>query len=119
MSYKMMTAAEAVDYLFALQCQEKKLNFTFDDLDIDPDCDPSGWHGAQMTKIFDEYYGIFAIGYWGGGSTFAYDIYCNVYDVDDCEEVKEFCTQKLQQYMNDCWDSAGNCEKICVEIKED
>jgi hypothetical protein len=114
--YKMMTAKETVDYLFELPRKERELSFTFDGLDMDPDCAPSGYHGIKMTQIFDEFSGVFAIGYWGGGSTVVYDIYSSV-DDGNRDYVKEFCAQKLQEYMNDCWDSYGNCTKICVEIK--
>ena len=118
MSYKMMTATEAIDYLFTLPSKERVFSFTFDDLDLDPDCDPSGWHGVQMTRIFDEWHGVFAVGYWGGGSTFAYDIYGNVDGDTSRECVSAFCAQKLQVYMNNFGDCVGPCEKICVEVKE-
>ena len=117
--YKMITAKEAIDLLFALPSKERMLSFTFDDLDLEPDCNPSGWHGIQMTRIFDEWNGVFAIGYWGGGSTVAYDIYGHVEDDNDRDSVKTFCTQKLQEYMNNWCDFIGPCEKICVEIEED
>lgn len=73
MSYKMMTAAEAVEELFKME-RPSELAFTFDDIDKDPDCDPSGWYGMKLMKIFDEDEYVFAMGYYGGGATEVYDI---------------------------------------------
>lgn len=117
MSYKMMTAKETIDYLFELPRKERELSFTFDNLDFDPDCVPSGWHGIKMMRIFDEWHDVFAVGYWGGGSTVAYDIYGCIEDDNDSGCVKEFCVNKLQEYMNNWSDLFTTCEKICVEIK--
>ena len=114
MKYKMMTANQAVNKLFSLE--SKQLDFTFDDIDKDPDCDPSGWYGLRLTKIFDEDDYVLAIGYYGGGSTEVYDIYGLVDNSDDEECVKKFCTKKLQDYMNTWSGSNDNCKKICVEI---
>ena len=118
-TYKMMTAKEAIDYLFELPDDQRELSFTFDDLDYDPDCDPSGWHGMKVMNIFDEWHGVFAIGYWGGGSTVAYDIYGLTEDENDGVHVREFCANQLQNYMNNWCDMSKLCEKICVEIEED
>lgn len=116
MKYKMMTAEEAIEELFELD-RPCGLDFTFDDIDEDPDCDPSGWYGMKLTKVFDECDYVFAIGYYGGGSTKVYDIY-GLVDNSDIEEcVKKYCTDKLQKFMNTWCDSFGCCEKICVEIK--
>ena len=117
--YKMMTAAEAIEELFKLKTRTKKLAFTFDDIDIDPNCEPSGWYGMKLTKIFDEEDCVFAMGYYGGGSTEAYDIYGMVDNSDNIECVKEYCAARLQNFMNTWCDSFEPCEKICVEIKED
>jgi hypothetical protein len=116
----MMTAEEAIEYLFLLPRKQRELNFTFDDVDVDPDCDPSGWHGVQITKIFDEFDGLFAIGYWGGGTTVVYDIYGLVANSDDEQYVKKFCVEKLQEYMDNNLDSGLpiKCESICVELLE-
>lgn len=115
--YKMMTAAEAIDKLFELKTKTKRLDFTFDNIDEDPECDPSGWYGMKLMKIFDEDDYVFALGYWGGGSTEVYDIYGMVGDSDNIECVKEYCTQRLQNFMNTWYDSFEPCKKICVEIK--
>lgn len=119
--YKMLTAKEAIDYL--VETKDKSFDFTFDRLDLDPDVEPGGWFGVKIINIFDENpYGFFAMGYYGGGSTEGYDIYGNVGDADNIEEVKEFMVHKLQAYMNIwCeWTQLGEvCERICVEIKED
>lgn len=115
--YKMMTAAEAIDKLFSLKTKTKVLDFTFDDLDLDPDLKPSGWHGMKLMKIFDEENYVFAMGYYGGGYTETYDIDGMVYDSDDIERVKEYCTKRLQSFMNTWCDSVVPCGKICVEIK--
>ena len=118
MSYRMMTAAEAIDRLFALKTKTKKLDFTFDDLDLDPEADISGWYGARIINVFDENpYGFFVMGYYGGGSTEGYDIYGMVDDADDIDRVKDFMTERLQSFMNTWCDSFEPCEKICVEIK--
>ena len=120
MSYKMMTAKQTIDFLFNLPETQREVDFTFDDIDKDPDCDVSGWYGVKLTKIFDETDYVFVMGYWGGGSTEAYDIYGLIDNSDDEDCVKEFCTEKLQNFMN-CWcdDSFNHCKKICVEIEED
>lgn len=118
MKYKMMTAAEAVEQLFKPE-QQNALDFTFDDIDKDPNCDISGWYGMKVLRIFDEEYGVFAMGYYGGSSTEAYDIYGMVDNSDDIECVKEYCAARLQSFMNTWCDSFEPCEKICVEIKED
>jgi hypothetical protein len=117
--YKMMTAAEAIEELFKLKTRTKKLDFTFDDIDIDPECKPSGWYGIKLTKIFDEEDCVFAMGYYSGGSTEVYDIYGMVDDSDNEECVKEYCAAKLQNFMDTWCDSFEPCEKICVEIEED
>lgn len=117
MKYKMMTAAEAIDRLFSLKTKTKRVDFTFDDIDLDPDCDPSGWYGMKLMKIFDEEDYVFVMGYWGGGSTEAYDIYGMVDNSDDEECVKEYCTARLQNFMNTWCGTLNPCEKICVEIK--
>lgn len=116
--YKMMTAAEAIEELFKLD-KPSKLAFTFDNIDEDPDCDPSGWYGMRLMQIFDEDDYVFVMGYYGGGSTEAYDIYGMVDDSDNVERVKEYCAKRLQSFMNTWCDSFEPCEKICVEIKED
>lgn len=117
MKYKMMTATEAIDRLFALKTKTKTLDFTFDNIDEDPNCEPSGWYGMKLTKIFDEEDCVFVMGYYGGGSTEAFDIYGMVDNADDIECVKEFCAKKLQTYMDIWYDSSESCKKICVEIK--
>ena len=115
MKYKMMTAKQTINELF--ESEQKQLDFTFDDIDKDPDCEPSGWYGLRLTKIFDENDYVLAIGYYGGGSTEVYDIYGLLDNSDDEECVIEFCTQKLQDYMN-IWNTVNDyCEKICVEIQ--
>lgn len=114
MRFKMMTAKQAIDELFNLE--SKQLDFTFDDINKDPDCDPSGWYGLRLTKIFDEDDYVLAIGYYGGGSTEVYDIYGLVDNSDNEECVKEFCAKKLQDYMNTWSGLNDNCNEICVEI---
>ena len=116
MKYKMMTAAEAIDRLFALKTKTKKLDFTFDDLDLDPECEPSGWYGMKLMKIFDEEDYIFAMGYYGGGSTEVYDIYGMIDNSNDEKCVKEYCAARLQSFMSTWGDTITPCEKICVEI---
>lgn len=118
MKYKMMTAAEAIEHLFNME-RQKKLAFTFDNIDEDPECEPSGWYGMVLTKIFDEDDYVFVMGYYGGGSTEAYDIYGMVDNSDNIERVKEYCTKRLQSFMNTWCDSFRLCEKICVEMEED
>lgn len=113
--YKMMTAAEAIEELFTMD-EPKGLAFTFDDIDEDPECDPSGWYGMRILKIFDEYEGVFAMGYYGGGSTEVYDIYGMIDNSEDIEYVKKYCTNRLQGFMNTWCDSFEACQKICVEI---
>jgi hypothetical protein len=118
MKYKMMTAAEAIDYL--VETKDKSMDFTFDNLDLDPNVDVSGWYGAKIINIFDENpYGFFVMGYYGGGSTEGYDIYGMVDNADDIDCVKYFMATRLQSFMNTWCDSFEPCEKICVEIKED
>ena len=116
MKYKMMTAAEAIDYL--IETKDKSIDFTFNDIDLDPEAEVSGWYGAKIINIFDEDpYGFFVMGYYGGGSTEGYDIYGMVDDADDIECVKDFMTEKIQIFMNTWSDTFGPCAKICVEIK--
>lgn len=119
--YKMMTAKQVIDLLFDLPKDEREIFFTFDDADLYPELEPSGWHGIKITTIFDEFDGVLAIGYCGGGSTVAYDIYGCVDDSDNRECVKEFCTKKLQEYMDNDWDGRlfESCPTICVEIEEE
>ena len=119
MKYEMMTATEAIDRLFTLNEETNGLNFTFDNIDENPECEPSGWYGIKLMKIFDEDDYVFALGYWGGGSTEVHDIYGMVENSDNEECVKEYCTARLQSFMNTWCDSFEPCEKICVEIKED
>ena len=116
--YKMMTAAEAIDELFKIE-RLQRLAFTFDDVDEDPDCDPSGWYAMKLTQIFDEEDYVFAMGYYGGGCTETYDIYGMVDNSDNEKCVKEYCATRLQNFMNTWCDSFEPCEKICVEIKEE
>ena len=118
MGYKMMTAAEAIEELFKLD-RRRTLDFTFDDLEIDADCEPSGWYGMRLMKIFDEDNYVFAVGYYGGGSTETYDIYGMVDNSDDEDCVKEYCAARLQSFMHTWCGTIAPCEKICVEIKED
>ena len=113
--YKMMTAAEAIDTLFGME-RSQRLAFTFDNLDEDPEIDPSGWYGMKLTQIFDEEDYVFAMGYYGGGSTEVYDIYGMIDNSDNEECVKEYCTKRLQNFMNTWCDTIAPCEKICVEI---
>lgn len=116
MKYKMMTAKEAIDYL--VDTKDKSIDFTFDNLDLDPDADVSGWYGAKIVNIFDEMpEGFFVMGYWGGGSTEGYDIYGNVDNSHSIDCVKDFMSEKLQNFMNMWCDSFEPCENICVEIK--
>ena len=115
MSYKMMTAKEAIEELFKLD-RRRTLDFTFDDIEIDEDCEPSGWYGMRLMKIFDEDDYVFAVGYYGGGSTETYDIYGIVDNSDDEECVKEYCAARLQSFMNTWGDTFEPCAKICVEI---
>lgn len=117
--YKMMTAAEAIEKLFSLKTKIKTLDFTFDNIDEDPDCEPSGWYGMRLMKIFDEDDGVFAMGYYGGGSTETYDIYGMVNASDDEECVKEYCAARLQSFIDTWCDTFEPCEKICVEIEEE
>jgi hypothetical protein len=109
-----MTAKEVIDLLFTMRRDKRELDFTFNQ---DTDEDISGWYGVKFTKIFDEYDCLFAIGYYGGGSTEVYDVYGLVDNSDNEESVKQFCTDKLQKFMNTWCDSSYPCEKICVEIK--
>lgn len=118
MKYKMMTAEEAIEKLFSLKTKTRALDFTFDDIDIDPDCNISGWYGMRLIKIFDEEDYVFAMGYYGGGSTETYDIYGMVDESSDIESVKKYCAKRLQGFMNTWGDSFEPCKKICVEIKE-
>lgn len=118
MKYKMMTAAEAINRLFEME-RFKELSFTFDNIDEDSECDPSGWYGMKLMKIFDEEDYVFAMGYYGGGSTEVYDIYGIVDNSSNVECVKEYCTKRLQNFMDTWCDSFEPCEKICVEIKEE
>ena len=116
--YKMMTAAEAIDKLFGME-RQKELSFTFDDIDKYPECDPSGWCGMKLMKIFDEEDYVFAVGYYGGGSTEVYDIYGMVDNSNDVECVKQYCAKRLQNFTDTWCDSFEPCGKICVEIEED
>jgi hypothetical protein len=118
MKCKMMTAAEAVDYLIGTK--DKSIDFTFNDIDFDPEVEVSCWYGAKIINIFDEDpEGFFVMGYWGGGCTEGYDIYGCVDNSDDMGCVKDFMAEKLQNFMNIWCDSFEPCVKICVEIKED
>lgn len=112
MQYKMMTAKEAVNELFTRK--DRKIDFTFDQDTVNP----SEWYCIKLTQIFDEDDYVLAIGYYGGGCTEAYDIYGLVDNSDNEECVKEFCEQKLQNFMNTWYDSIYYCEKICVELEE-
>lgn len=118
MIYKMMTAAEAINELFKME-RPKTLSFTFDNIDEDPECEPSGWYGMKILQIFDEDDGVFAMGYYGGGSTETYDIYGMVDNSDNEECIKEYCAKRLHNFMNTWCDTFVPCEKICVEIKEE
>ena len=73
----------------------------------------------KLMKIFDEEDYVFVMGYYGGGSTEAYDIYGMVENSNDIECVKEYCAERLQNFMNTWCDSFKSCEKICVETEED
>ena len=117
MKYKMMTAKEAIDYLF--ETKDKAFDFTFDRLDLDPDVEPSGWYGVKVITLFDAIPDdFFVMGYYGGGATEGYNVWGNVDSSDTIEAIKEFMAFKLQDYMSTWCDYSSECEKICVEIKE-
>ena len=125
MKYKMMTAKEIVDLLYEMPDDEQMLYFTYDDCtDFEEGDEPDGGvYCVKFTRIFDEFDKVFAIGYMGGGSTVAYDLYGCVDNTYDSTYLKEFCTKKLQEFL-DTWCEWGQpgtvCEKVCVEIiKED
>lgn len=116
MKCKMMTAREAIERLFSMQNKTKRVDFTFDDIELDPNIEPSGWYGMKLTQIFDEYEEVFALGYWGGGCTEVYDIY-NCVEEYDSETIKDFCVNKLQEFMDKWCDRMSGCDKICVDMR--
>ena len=114
--YKMMTAEEAIEKLFAME-HPRELSFTFDDIDESPLVEPYGWFGMKLMRIFDEEDYVLAFGYCGGGSTEVHDIYGMVDNSDDVECVKRYCVQALQKFMNSWCGVLTPCYKICVEVK--
>lgn len=121
--YKMMTAKEVIDKLWEMPECNRKLDFTFDDLELEPDSTPEGWYGVKITQIFDEYYDVLALGYYGGGSTEVYDLDREIYNSDKWlyqgeDAIKQICIEKLQNFMN-FWCDGDSCIKICVEIEEE
>lgn len=116
--YKMMTAQEVIEKLWEMPEYNRQVNFTFNDLDVYPEQDIEGWYGVKLLQIFDEYYDVFAIGYWGGPGTVVYDIDLELEGGYSVDSAKQFCAKKLQKYMNDWCGCSGGCEKVCVEIEE-
>lgn len=104
--YKMMTAKEIIDLLF----DNRELNFTFDDIDIDATYEPSGWHGIKIITVFDN--DMLVIGYYGGGATTS----INTPFFDDTEKIKKLYTKALQKYMDNECEWNGKCKKVCVEL---
>lgn len=74
--------------------------------------EPTGWFGAKITSIFDEYQGIFAIGYYGGGCTRIVDIDYECYD----KNIGTCIIEALKDYINN---QADDIEKICVEVTDE
>ena len=113
--YKFMTPQELAKAI-AIAPFNTEFDFTFDsEEDIKVRLEPEGWYGAKITTIFDEYDGIFAIGYHGGQLTRCYDLYA-----EDCFD-KEETIKKLTQWINDFFVIAPEnyYGKVCVEITED
>lgn len=118
--YKMMTAKQVIDYLWTLEKNED-ISFTFDDIELDPDIEPTGWYGIKIARLFDEFYGFLAIGYWGGSCTQIYSLDEIAFDFSRTKEdndfyLKQFCVLKLQEFMNSYTEYDYPCNKICVEI---
>lgn len=116
--YKMMTAKEVIDLLW----DTKSVDFTFDNIDEDPDCDPTGWYGVKLINIFDEQYGVIAMGYYGGGFTYVYEIEQLDPEVEKEEELKQVCVWALEKYLSMMRENEGydsDYGKVCVEIKEE
>lgn len=86
-------------------------DFTFDtEEDIQINGEQRGWHGAKITRIFDEELGVFVVGYYSGGNTRAYDIY------------KEFdgnVQNGIEEALCDYAFSEGSeLQKFCVEVTD-
>ena len=113
--YKLMNAKEVVEEMF--KRQDKFVDFTFDqEIDSNEVWEPTGWYGIKLTTIFDEYDGVLAIGYYGGGCTECYDIYECVDDIGNLDVVKQFCADKMQQFMDHNCECDSGCSMVCVEV---
>ena len=107
-TYEFLTA-EQFAHAIAAAPTNTIFDFTFDQSIDGFVCgQPTGWHGAKITEIFDEHDGVFAVGYYGGGDTRVYDIYkewsgenidhcieeaLETYAFAECQEGKLFCVE--------------------------
>ena len=113
--YKLMNAREVVKEMF--KRKDKCVDFTFDqEIDDNEAFESTGWYGIKLTTIFDEYDGVLAIGYYGGGYTECYDIYRCVDDIGNLDAVKQFCADKMQRFMDNNCEYDGVCSMVCVEV---
>lgn len=117
--YKMMTAKEVIDRLWDRVGLNRKVDFTFDNIEVCPEREPSGWYGVKLLTPFDETDELLAFGYYGGGATRVYHVN-SILDGDSSEEaIKLACAKRLQMYMDEMCEWNGKCEKVCVEIEEE
>lgn len=89
-------------------------DFTLDQStdDFYNETEPTGWYGAKITTIFDEYQGVFAIGYYGGGCTQIVDI---GYEFPN-KNAETCIIEGLKDYINN---QADHIKKVCVEITDE
>ena len=110
--YKFITADQFAHAIVASPTNTI-FDFTFDQSKEDfMHGEPTGWHGAKITEIFDEHDGLFAIGYYGGGNTQVYDMY-----KEWSGENLDSCIEKVLDYYS--MDEGGKRGLLfCVEATE-
>lgn len=91
-----------------------RFDFTFEQstADFHYGTEPTGWYGATITTIFNEFQGIFTIGYYGGGCTRTIDIEFEWYN----KNIETCIIEALKDYINN---QANHIEKICVEVTDE
>lgn len=95
----------------------KEICFTLHD---DPDLiltgtTPEAWFCAKRTEIFDDFNGLLAIGYMGGGHTAVYNVYDELTSAHSEILIDEFLEDYLLAEFVEDFDE----ENICLEITDE
>lgn len=96
---------------------DKEICFTLHD---DPDLiltgtTPEGWFCAKRTQIFNDFNGVLAIGYMGGGHTVVYNPYDELVSSNSEIIIEEYLEDYLLAEFVEDFDQ----ENICLEITDE